>query len=399
MSELLAQITEDLASGLWPDLPLRSPPLWADGRNIYFEQGKLNGGLGESLLFNPSDRSEVLGITTSVIDGEKTIIYGTGANLWKWTEAGGVVDITNTGGDYTGTSDNLWRFELWGDFISATNNKDAPQILKTTEFEDMTVAALTTVSGFVEHTPHMLAYATSDDPREIIWSDVDAVEDYTNGAASGLPVRGLSSEILCAEKLGEIIAIYSSDEIRAASYIRAPYVYGVKPRLRGFGLVGRCALVNAVDRHYGFGPRGLWVTNGVSAEYISTGIVQKFIYNNLNRDKMHKVVGYNDKLRNMVIFFYPTEDSLVNNRGVGYNYKNNTFTLFNYGRSAAVDDSVFSFGITGDENGNLYFSSVTDVPAYNGNNPTIPVGESGAITAGYGEFGFGELGFGGVLTI
>ncbi len=400
MSELLHREIEALSSGIFPDLEGRSSPLWVDGRNVYFSDRAAQGGLGQFLLFNPEERNAVLGIATAYIGTTPTLFYATKTSVWKWTEAGGLSEVTRGAGAYTGTNDDLWDFEIWGQWVLGTNGVDLPQLLKTTLFVDLTgLGTLTTLNSIVEHSPYMLAYNTNDDDKELAFCDTDDIEDWvptdTNRAGT-LAIRGLSSPVLAAKKLGPNIAAYSSDELRITSYIGEPLVYGVKPQIRGFGTVGKHAVVDKGDQHWIFGPRGIWITDGLRAKKITEGVVQDYIYNNINRDKWHLVVGFHDRVQQMIGFFYPSADAETNDRGIAFNYgQSNAVTLFNYGMTAAAPNSVFDFAIMGDANGNIFFASADGAPTATGNDAVMPIDETFVFENGFGQLGFGQGGYGG----
>ena len=404
MTELLHKITEELQTGVFPDLKGRRTPLWLDGSNLYFEDKAIKGGLGQYLVFNPSDQSEVLGIATINISGTPTIFYGTLTKLWKWTLAGGLEEVTRTsGGAYTGTSTDLWDFAVWGDYIAATNGVDTPQLFKSGDFAAMGgLGSYTTFDSLAERSPYLLSFNNNTSDREVAWTDTDDIEDWvlTDTNAAGAQVaRGLNSEIIAAKKLGEVVVLASTDELRVVEYIREPFIFGVKPRILGHGAVGKHAIIEANDKLWGFGPRTLWVSDLVTARSISQGILQDYVYNNINRNKWKKVVAFHDRVQSVVGFYYPTENSDVNDRGVGYNYETNSWTLFNYGRSAATDASVFDFSITGDTEGNLYFASAEGAPTTSGDSATMCVNETCNYTVGYGELGYGEGGYGGSTSV
>lgn len=403
MSEVIGNITEALQSGIYPDLKGRSAPLWIDGRNLYFEDKALRGGLGQFLLFNPSEQSEVLGITSTYLGGLPTIFYGTAAKLWRWDETNGLEDVTNTGGAYTGGTNDLWDFAAWGEWMIATNGVDTPQVYKTGDFADVGgLGTITTIDAVVEWSPYMLGFATNLGEKEVAWSDTDDVEDWvatSTNAAGALEARGLNSAILSGKKVGDNICFASTDELRVVNYIREPFIFGIEPAIRGFGITGKHAFVTVGDIAYGFGPRGIWASDLIKAEYITHGILQDFIYNNINRDKWHKVVAFHDRVQSLVGFYYPTENSDMNDRGVALNYRNNSWTIFNYGRSAAADVSVFDFAITGDTEGNLYFSSATGAPTPTGEDATLEINEGGTLTQGWGIGGWSENGWSGETAI
>lgn len=403
MSETLLTITDELAQGLFPDLKTRASSMWIDGRNVYFDDKALKGGLGEYALFSPKETAEVLGLHSVTSEGEKTLFYGTYDKLWKWTETAGVEDVTGASGPYTGTDDNLWSFESWGEFVAATNNVDKPQLYKpgVGTFELMGgLDDIDYAEHVIERTPYAFLINNSFSDKNISWCDTDNIESWVIGSpslAGDLEARGLNTGIKAAVTYDNYIALFSQDEMRSLDFINSPYLFGINPKLKGIGTVSKAGVVAANGVLFGFGPRGIWVTDGTKSEYIAQGVLHQFIYNNINKSKWQKVCGWHDQIQSTVSFFYPTLGSTSNDRGIGYNYRNGSFTIFNYGRSAAQDTGVFDFGITGDKLGYVYAQSVLGAPSAAGLRPDIPLEAQYALSSGFGELGFGDLGFGGTL--
>lgn len=408
MSDLLFSVTEALEAGLFPDVKGRTAPFWIDGENVYFNDASVQSGLSRYALLFPTSFSEVLGCTALAISGVPTVFFGNRTHLYKWTLAGGLVDVTRVDGmgdnvPYTGAATDLWSFSAWGDWVKATNGKDLPQLFKSTNFANATgLGSITTAKIVVERTPFAALFNTNIFDKDVNWCDDDDIENYVAAStnfAGQLTARGLESGIMAAKKLGTEIAFYGTNEMRKFNFIGSPLAFGILPGVPGIGATGPHAVTGISSLHYGFGSRGIWRTDGSTSEILTQGLIHKYIYDNVNRDAWYKAVMMHDQQQNMAVAFYPTGSSTVNNRGVGYNYKNKSWTIFNYGYSAAADGGVFNYPIAGDVNGNIWAIGVTGGPPTAGTDNELRVTDTGAtITTGFGEPGYGQGGYGGTFN-
>lgn len=403
-AEPIAVFAEELGSGLYPSEPGRKSPFWVDGRNITFDYGHTQSAFGQFVMFITEQNEPITGIKATVISGLQTIFYGTPSKLYKWDATNGIEDLTGSTTP-TGTINNPWSFARWGNWMLASNGVDPVQVYKNTgNFVDLSGPTFTSAKIIYTTETHALAANTSDGGNIIAWSDLDDIEDWASvvsNDAGEKPMRNLDSDIISLKQLGDIIIAYTFNEMFAVNYIGRPYVFGTQFLLEGFGPVGLNAVAAVGRKHYGFGPRGIWVTDGTAFEYIQSPALLDFIF----RDETYKfdarygeqVVAWHDNLQNQVIFYYPTVRQLgYNDIGIGLNYKNNTWTIYDYGRTAVDDSGVFPYAITGGQGGNIFQQSVADSPPLAGDAGIVDVTEATfSLELALGEGGLGDGGLGG----
>jgi hypothetical protein len=402
MSELIKRYgPQEIMAGAMPDLPASVPPLFKDARNVQFADGALQPVAGQVLLVPTVTGEPVTGVLTCLCSGVKTAFFGTPTKLFKWDQTIGTVEI---GSGFTGTDSDLWSIERWGNWVVATNGVDVPQIYKGVSFDPLAGTTFTTTKIFVRRSPFLLAFETSGGSGETgryHWCDRDDVETWTpltTNFAGTNPVRDIDSDIRAAIPFAGEIAFAASDSVSIASFIGFPNVFGHTNLVGGVGVVGKKAMVEAGRRLFGFGPRGLWVSDGNSKDYFANPQIQEFIFDDINEDELTKVVAWHNRLEESVAFFYPSNGFTVNNRGVFFNYKNRNWGIFSFGRNAIDDRGVFDFAISADENGNLFFqeAGLAFAPQAGGDGIMKLVDETGLIQFGFGYGGFGETPFGGV---
>jgi len=407
MSELIADIADGIDAGLFPSLPGRRGAIWRDGRNVTFMEESVQAALGQFGLFYTGTSSPITGIAASVISGADKIYFGTPADLFCW-DGTTVDERTNSGGDYTGTTSDLWSFARWGNWMAASNGVDALQVDKndTNDFNDLSGTPFTYAKVIAATDTHLLAANTSLGGSWLGWTDVDDIEDWTAAAdnqAGAKELRNSDSDIKCMVGRGAGFALFTLNQMYGIEFIGTPFVFSVRRLLTGFGAVGKQAVATVGRRHFGFGRRGLWVTDGVSYEFFDGPKVNDFIYGDspyrYNQDLGDLVVAWHDQLQHSVVFYYPTTGSTYNNIGISYNYKTGAFSLLDYGRTFVDDSGVYPFALTGDRVGNIYQQSATATAPTAGEQGFLKVeSEEWTLEAGYGDLGYGELGYGGTLT-
>lgn len=404
MTRLIGKVEDELGTGLFPSYPGRKPLFWSDGRNVTFDSGLIKAALGQFVLASIGAAAPILGVKVVNVNGVPTVYFGISYYLYKYTEAGGIVNISP--GLYIG-DDNPWVFAVWGEWIAATNNVDPVQLYKNTgNFADLSGPSFTRAKLIEANDTHVFAFNTSNGANFVEWCDLDDIEDWTatsTNEAGNLPVRNLDSEIIAVKKLGDKIIFYTYNEMFAINYVGRPFIYGIEFLLEGFGPVGPKAVASVGKIHYGLGRSGLWVTDGVSFQYIDEPAVFDFIYQRddtkIDPEKINQAVVWHDKMQNMVMFSYPRKEGPgYNDIQIGFNYKDQTkpWTIFNYGRTSVDDGGVFPFAVAGDSFGTIYQQSVTNTAPSAGTLPIVSLdGIEEYITIGVGIGGVGQTGVGG----
>jgi len=417
MSKLLKTVREELMGGISPNIPGRSqtpttsllnsakPKFFVDGRNVVFEESSVQPTSGQRLIVSPVNQDSITGLLSVNAAGTPTAYYGNSTTLFEYTTAGGA---TSVGSGYAGvenatstTPATLWSLTSWGTWIAATNGVDVPQIFKGTSFANLTGLSFTTAEIFIERSPFMIAFNTSNGVAEAEWCDEDNIEDWsptTSNAAGNLTIREAGGPILAAVMRGKDVAFYTNNRMFILEFVGAPFWFRYRPLLMGIGTVGKAAVVAVGAIHYGFGPEGIWATDGTKFEYIASPEIRDFIYNNINLEQISKVVAWHDRQQHSVIFFWPEDPSTANSLGVVFNYKNKIWSIDDRGRSAATYAPDFGVSLAGDSSGYLWQQNITGDPTTNTNSGELPVQDEISYQVGFGEGGFGEVPFGGDWT-
>lgn len=420
MKEML-NIRDVAQGGLALGLKHDSIPLWEDGSNIVFEDAGVRPIPAQIPVVNKPIQGPARGGLESRVDGYRTLIWaalqGAEPKLFRRREnEGAATNVSRTsGGAYSNNvidetrTDNatFWSFANWGsDTVVGTDGVNPIQIYKGTTFENIagTADAPTYAKIVARIQQHLLALNTNNGDNVVEWcseNDIDGVGAWTpaiNNSAGNLVLRHLSSAIISAVPLGESLAVYGTDEMFAVEYVGPPYYFGQRLLLTNIGSVSRYGVVPAGRIHYGLSHRGIFRTDGISMEYIDNPQLHDYLFQGwVNLEQISKTVGVHLAGDRSVVWFLCTKGSMKPNAAIQYNYGNQTFTRFSFGRSFGTSGDVFFFPHLIDNDGNVFQLQVGDIAPSVGESPFYFDPEC-TITAGYGEAGYGEGGWGELLV-
>lgn len=418
MDRLVRIEKDQFCSGVFLDQTQQVAPLWTSAQNVMFSEGMLGVFPGSIQLFQRQKIGTICGISelSSIVTGAKGICFGFGDSLHLWDADNGIQDV---GSGYTSIADQTetqlatrWSIQQWNEWVVSTNGQDPMQLLKVvgTGFANMTTDTSTQFKyaeiirkyrQFLIAFDLTLADGTRQ-PNAAAWCDVNDVETWVPSAdnsARKIFIPDLESRILCAESLGDHIFCYSDDSAYAVNYAGYPDVFDTQKLPKGVGVFGKNCVAEINGLHYGFGPRGVWRFDGATYEYIDTPPLKKYLNKVVNQAQGSKCVVYNDRTINHLMLFYPKVGGTgVIDEGQAFNYIENKWTPVTFRRTAAIDSGVFPYGISGDENGNVFQQSLLSVPASDGVSDVMPVSGAGRVIVGYGQGGYGERGYGGFIV-
>lgn len=350
-----------LDSGLWPGLKATTIPLWQDGVNVWFNNKSVQGSKGYTAAFATGVAVPIRGIGQQLVSGGQRMFFGTVGDLYRWNTA--TVDNMATG--FTGVTDatvtseaTLWDFENWGDWMLATNGVDATQVYKGTSFTALANTTFTWAKILVKMGAHVLALNTSNGRSTYEWCSADDVELWTPASANSAGntvIRDMPSEIIAAKKLGAGTGVYGKNTLHIITYTGAPFYFGHRFALGGVGAVSKHSIVPVGALHYGWGPLGIFRTDGVSKAYIDEPGIREYLESQLNTAQRSKVIGYHNEEASQVIWSYPSGASLEPDKSVGFDHARSVWTLYDFAFTAAGKKEVFSYPIGGMSTGAIHF--------------------------------------------
>ena len=187
-------------------------------------------------------------------------------------------------------------------------------------------------------------FAEAFDPLLIRWSDADNPYEWVPNAtnqAGEIRVSNGSYLVTAVDNRQEIL-VWSDTALFSLQYIGPPYAWGLNLILDNISIISPKAAVTAGD--------GLTYWMGTDKFYIYSGrvdtlpsTVRQFIFSDLNKDQAFQIVSGVNEGFSEVWWFYPSSDSLINDRYVIYNYVDKVWYYGTLNRTAWLDSPLRSY--------------------------------------------------------
>lgn len=322
-----------LSSGLYPGLHGEAPPLWADGRNVTFDNISVRKSYGLLGLANLSDRPT--GIKSTFADQEARAFIGAGSSAYRYRSSDGLTPIASFA-----TPGGQYQFVPWDTWALITNTADPVQLWKNTGLAAAITAPFTRANAIVSYGLRAIAFGTSNGGNIAEWCSINNIEDWTPtllNSAGSLPLRQLVGDAICAKPLGNSIGVYSSVMGGLFTEIGGTLSYGFRRPITGVSAVSQNSVVSLGDRHFGLTRETAFVTDLVSFQYIDEPAMRVWMKDNVDWSRMAEIYGWPDWAASVVRWVVPL--AAGGSIGVGFRWDKGTWTFF--------DDDV----VIGEESG------------------------------------------------
>lgn len=331
-------------SGLFRAANPLDVPLWYDGRNIVFRDGGPQKYPGWTSLFTTGSGQIVRGADALQDESSVSRLFlGDKASLYMWDGA----SMTTPGTGYNGVVAQVgqvpattWSFARYGNFMTATNGIDPAQVWKGSgSFIPLGGVTFSKAQIMLRRGPHLLAFNTSNGSQWYEWCDADNPEIWTplaTNAAGNQPIRDMDGPIVAAVNFGEQIAVLGKNELYLVSYTGAPFFFPYGQGPQGIGAVSKTSVVEANRNLFGMSATGFWQSDGVTFSYIDTPALRDYLTTQIDTNNLSKVCATYDAFNQMVMWSLPTSGTGENTFSIGYRIPNQSWTIFDFGRTAMV---------------------------------------------------------------
>jgi hypothetical protein len=226
----------------------------------------------------------------------------------------------------------------------------------------------------------ILVFGTNDynsgvlDPMLIRWSNQDDIYNWTPDATNQAGFVRLShgSQIITTVQTRQEIVVFTDSSVYSLQYLGPPYVWA--PQLLGDN-------ISIMSPNSAVIASGVVYWMGVDKFYAYDGRVQtlncdlrRYVFQDLNQGQALQVCCGTNEGFNEVWWFYPSNDSTVNDRYVIYNYLEKVWYYGTIGRTAWLDSGLrqypigatYSYNLVNHEQGlnNGQDTSVVAIDAY-----------------------------------
>jgi len=308
--------------------------------------------------------------------GDRRTVAGTQSKLYAIDEAFALYDITPTGftaGDADGvqnlgwgalgwgastygtprpdsgtyTPATTWSIDTWGEYAIGCATSDGK--IYQWENDTGTVAAVlsnapTDCNAIISTDERFLfALGAGGEGNRVEWSDQENNNLWAAAAtnqAGGFTLATGGNIVSAISMRGETLILTNIDA-HVARYQGPPYVYGFQKVGTGCGVAGANACVRADQFAVWMGTNSFHIYDGAVSTLPST--VGDYIFSDINEAQRSKVYGVLNSKFSEIWWFYPSEDSLENNRYVAWNYRENYWMIGALARTAGADVGVYVY--------------------------------------------------------
>ena len=280
--------------------------------------------------------------------------YGWGTETWgasTWDEPRSSSEVT--------ISARSWSLDNFGEDLIATVLNGGTFIKDISGSIDARATALSnapTASRFSlvsTDTRHLLIFGTettigntaTQDDLLFRFSDREDATDYTPVATNEAGSLRISdgSRIVGAVKSSGQILVWTDTSLHGIQFVGTPFTFGMRQLGANCGLIAQHAAIEVNGRAYWMSDDAFYMYDGVVKKMPCS--VQDFVFDDLSYTNKNDIaVGLNTGF-NEIIWYYPSADATQIDRGVAYNYLENTWYTISLGRTTWLGAYVYELPI------------------------------------------------------
>lgn len=333
--------------------PARGSISWKDDSGIaHYAAGSFCKAwafvLGELTEITPA------GITCGAVDA--TAIGGGAYGLGAYGAGpyGGVISDTRNQIVEAGT----WQFDTFGELLIGCPWPDGGiyewDLNVANDFVPVTNAPTSNSGVVVTPEGFLVALGAGGDRRKVQWSDQDnrTVWTPTDTNQAGDKILEGGGELMCgARGRGETL-IWTETDLWSMRFIGGDLVYQFVNVGANVGIMSRHAHATIGATAYWMGENGFYLYDGYARPLPSD--VADYVFSDFNKVQASKVACASLSDFNEVWWFYPSADSIENDRYVVYNYAFGIWYTGELERTTATDRGAHQYPIMVDASGHLY---------------------------------------------
>lgn len=200
----------------------------------------------------------------------------------------------------------------------------------------------------------LTAYGASNNPRLVKWADQESMTDWAASATNQAGDFELqtSGSIMTARRVRGATMIWTDTDCHSMTYIGTPLIYSFE-RVGSFcGVAGPNAVAALDSIAIWMGTNGFFVYDGAVKPLPCD--VQDYIFSDINTVQSAKIYAAANTKFGEIWWFYPSANSVENDRYVIYNYRENHWSIGQLSRTAWAGSGIFEYPLATDASGNIY---------------------------------------------
>lgn len=275
----------------------------------------------------------------------------------------------------------VWSLDNWGEYLVACYGDDIYEwTLNTATPAAVIVNAPTAEAVLVTEQRSMMAIGAGGDPRAVDWSDLEDNTDWTPTATNQAGGKRLQTTgaLRCGRRIRGGQLIFSDTDVHLASYVGLPTVYSFERLATDCGTISKGAPICVDDRAWWMGPNSFWTYDGFVKPLPCD--VQDYVFSDINNGQVSKVSGMHISEFGEIWWFYPSANSVENNRYVFFNYRLGHWGIGALVRLCGTSRGEFQYPLMVNDEGRIYEHEVGQ--QRDGRQPFV---QSGALQIGQGD--------------
>ena len=284
--------------------------------------------------------------------GETSSTYGYGWSTDTWSA--GKWDEPSTSSDVTVFA-RSWSLDNFGEDLIATVLNGSTFIKDLSGAIDARATALSnapTASRFSlvsTDTRHLMIFGTetiigtasSQDDLLFRFSDREDATDYTPVATNEAGSLRISdgSRIVGAVKSSGQILVWTDTSLHGVQFVGTPFTFGLRQLGANCGLIAQHAAIEVNGRAYWMSDNSFYMYDGVVKKMPCS--VQDYVFDDLSYTNRNDIACGINTAFNEIIWYYPSANATQIDRGVAYNYLENTWYTIDIGRTTWLGAYVF----------------------------------------------------------
>lgn len=318
-------------------------------------------GTAEKLFVH--DGSVLLDVTPAGFNtGRGNSVYGLGWGAGAYGAAAYGTERSSSGIVLDAAT---WTFDAFGEVLLGVANGDGRLCEWTPNQFAMpapgNLATFTTnapsgnIAVLVTDQRHVMLLGAAGNPRRIQWCSQEnrTLWDATAvGSSAGDLDIVTSGRLVRGVRYRKQVMLFTDTELHLCRYVGPPFIYGVEQIGENNGLAGPNAVVTIGDQVVWMGMNSFWSYDGVVRQIPCD--VAEYVFTDINIMQGAKVCGGHNGEFGEVWWFYPTADSLENNRYVIWNYREGWWSYGTMARTVWLDRGAWPHIIAGSAEGHLY---------------------------------------------
>lgn len=400
MSERLVRIDE-LAVGITPDLPDQKPILWEDSRGVLFRDRTIQPMPGQIPLMSA-------GVPVNAVSSTGDLVFlGTksSALVYSLTEAT-LTDVTSTldkaVGDWSFCPFGNWmlgchggRLWIWKprddeEWLDEDQSEKNPAYWPYSTMQEVTeFAARGFQAKFLLKIKNFVIAVCAD---SVVWASDDDPENWEvleSNMAGDLFIRDIQGELLGGVALDNFALICTTKEVVRIDWAGRPYVFTYRKLLEGVGIYNSRCIALTNKSIFGFGPNGIWTSDGSGFTFIDGEKVGATIDEEIDTQQTSACFVGAWGILQHVFFFVPTPEK--GKLCFAFNMENNTWAPLEWDRYCAWKQYWV------DSTGSLYIDDLKNAESLRDADGKLPLPEDAGGWIGMTYEGWGNVSYGGKI--